>query len=61
MSQIVENVLVASIIASALGYVARAFWKTWAKPGCGSGCGKCQTSQTPSEQDHPERISLPQV
>lgn len=43
MSETVQLATVAVLVAGAVGYVLRATWKTWfgAKPGCGSGCGKC--------------------
>ncbi|MDY3560214.1 FeoB-associated Cys-rich membrane protein [Gemmata sp. JC673] len=43
MSTTVQFIGVGVVIACAVGYVLRATWKTWfgARPGCGSGCGKC--------------------
>lgn len=46
MSATLQLVLVGALVAGAAGYLMRATWKTWfgaAKPGCGSGCGKCAT------------------
>lgn len=58
MSATVQLVLVGVLVACAAGYVLRATWRTWfgaAKPGCGSGCGKC----TAPEPDAPGRKPLP--
>lgn len=45
MSETVQLIAVGAVVAGAAAYVLRATWLTWfgAKPGCGSGCGKCAT------------------
>ncbi len=39
-----QLILVALVIAGAIGYLARATWRTWraSRTGCGRGCG-CST------------------
>ncbi|WP_162271653.1 FeoB-associated Cys-rich membrane protein [Gemmata sp. SH-PL17] len=52
MSTTLQLVVVGGVVAFAAGYVLRAMWKTWfgaSKPGCGSGCGKCATSDPEPE------------
>ena len=53
-----QLVVVGVAVLAAAGFVGRATWRTWAKPGCGSGCGKC-----PAAKPEPvgRRVALPQV
>jgi hypothetical protein len=61
MSPTLQLIVVALVVALAAGYVLRATWRTWfsaAKPGCGSGCGKCAAS-APEPQQANGRRPLP--
>lgn len=61
MSGEVQLFIVGVIVLAALAYVMRSAWKLMTnrgKPGCGSGCGKCATTEPIPESG---RISLPQV
>ncbi|MBP3960560.1 FeoB-associated Cys-rich membrane protein [Gemmata sp. G18] len=52
MSTTLQFVTVGAVVALAAGYILRATWKTWfrtSKSGCGSGCGKCATSEPEPE------------
>lgn len=59
MSHSVQLALVWLCVAGAALVVLRATWCTWfgAKPGCGSGCGKCATPT--AESPVPGRKPLP--
>lgn len=59
MSHSVQLALVCACVAAAALVVLRATWRTWfgAKPGCGSGCGKCVTPK--AEPPVPGRTPLP--
>ncbi|MFO0802119.1 MAG: FeoB-associated Cys-rich membrane protein [Gemmataceae bacterium] len=49
-----------AVIALAAGFLLRAAWRAFFRksPGCGSGCGKCATTDPPEQKG---RYSLPQV
>lgn len=56
-----QLIAVLAAVAAALGYVARAAWKTWfgRKAGCGSACGGCaKPADGPGDG---KRIALPRV
>lgn len=59
MSHSVQLALVWACVAGAALAVLRATWRTWfgAKPGCGSGCGKCAAEKV--EPRVPGRTPLP--
>ena len=60
MSETLQLIAVALLVALAAGYVLRATWKTWfgkSKAGCGSGCGKCAAPAP--DADTPGRRPLP--
>lgn len=57
-----QLLIVYSLIAAALAFVARATFRTWfipSKAGCGSGCGKC-AAPVAGERDT-KRVGLPLV
>lgn len=57
MSPTLQLLVVALVVALAASYVLRATWRTWfsAKPGCGSGCGKCAANSPEPPQPNGRR------